>query len=672
MKFRTWSLALLFAVLCLAGSNAHAAAETWTSVRTSNFFLIGDADPAAIRDAAIRLEQFREAFRLIAPELKLSGKARLNVVVFRDELSYRPFKPLRRDLNPDDAVTGYFQFGEDVSYITVTGGASGGTIFHEYVHYLLRTNGYSPLPPWLNEGLAEYYETFRTAGAGDVTVGSAHTVHLGLLKRSTLIPRDEFFAADSEALRERDNETRNLYYAQAWATAHYLISRPGGSDAVAALLGDSAAREKLLLETFPTDAAFASAIRTHTAQTTLPSRTILLPAQTAISGSTIVPLSEPETNAYLGELLFRLGDLAAAESRLRRSIAVDSRQILARYALGKLLIEQKKYPEAVLHLEKAAAAAPGDGFTQFYYAYSLSLANMDADRMVAQFPPETAAKMIAALRRAIAANPDFGESYRLLAFVHFVNDGDLDEAADHIRKAVALKPENSDYLLLLARILLRQEKFDEAKTAAVRILVGQPDPKTHADAVQIVQNADDFFEAEKTEEGLRRLFIGQLPPLMLKRSTLSEADIEKIDRDRVITNFNRILGQPKTGETQVVGNIDSIQCIDDRIVYKIRADGKTFTLTGTDFTGLNMTVLIEGERTFKLDCGVSFPKQLSVLTYIPEAAAGHKGKLVSITFVPEFFRLKTPAEMAAARIVVIHDDRLFKKKLSSEAVEKKF
>lgn len=36
------------------------------------------------------------------------------------------------------------------------------------------------------------------------------------------------------------------------------------------------------------------------------------------------------------------------------------------------------------------------------------------------------------------------------------------------------------------------------------------------------------------------------------------------------------------------------------------------------------------------------------------------GRLISLAFVPDFFRLKTPREMAAARTVIIEDDRIFK------------
>jgi hypothetical protein len=126
-----------------ASVSAHAT-ENWTNVRSKNFFLIGNATEPALRDAAIRLEQFREAFSQLYPNLKLDAGVPTRIVVFKDELSYRPFKPKKSDGTPDDAVAGYFLSGDDVDYIAFSidpgKGDPYGTIYHEYVHYLLRSN----------------------------------------------------------------------------------------------------------------------------------------------------------------------------------------------------------------------------------------------------------------------------------------------------------------------------------------------------------------------------------------------------------------------------------------------------------------------------------------------------------------------------------------------------
>ena len=162
MSFRRSIIAVVFLSFLLIGVSARAyASGTWTSVHSKNFFLVGDASEPAMHDIAVRLEQFREAFGQLFPSLKLDAGVRTNIVVFKDAISYRPFKPKRTDGTPDDAVAGYFLGGDDVNYIAVSVDPSQGdpyrTIYHEYVHYVLHSNvGRTGVPRWLDEGLAQY------------------------------------------------------------------------------------------------------------------------------------------------------------------------------------------------------------------------------------------------------------------------------------------------------------------------------------------------------------------------------------------------------------------------------------------------------------------------------------------------------------------------------------
>ncbi len=131
----------LFALLCVFAAFAFVgeayAKDEWISVRSKNFNLIGNAGEKDIRGVAQRLEQFRETFRRLFPNMRLSTPIQTNVVVFKSDSAYTPYKPKKADGKADKWVAGYFQSGEDVNYITLS--VSGdrdstyGTIFHEYV-----------------------------------------------------------------------------------------------------------------------------------------------------------------------------------------------------------------------------------------------------------------------------------------------------------------------------------------------------------------------------------------------------------------------------------------------------------------------------------------------------------------------------------------------------------
>src|SRR5688572_3838219 len=134
------------------------AKDKWVSVRSKNFFLIGNASEKEIREVGTRLEQFREVFSRLFTKANFSSPVPTTVVVFKSDKSYAPFKS-----NPNTA--GYFQPGQDVNYITLTTEVRGEqdpftVIFHEYTHLLVNNNS-ANVPTWFNEGLAEYYSTVK-------------------------------------------------------------------------------------------------------------------------------------------------------------------------------------------------------------------------------------------------------------------------------------------------------------------------------------------------------------------------------------------------------------------------------------------------------------------------------------------------------------------------------
>src|ERR1700730_6386717 len=100
-------------LLIVLSGHPVAAKDSWTSVRSKNFFLIGNASEKEIRQDATRLEQFREDSARLFTTVTLNSPVPTTVIVFKSDSSYRPFKP-----NANTA--GYFQSGPDVNYITLT------------------------------------------------------------------------------------------------------------------------------------------------------------------------------------------------------------------------------------------------------------------------------------------------------------------------------------------------------------------------------------------------------------------------------------------------------------------------------------------------------------------------------------------------------------------------
>src|SRR5215467_13372363 len=92
--------------------------DSWRSVRTNNLFVIGNADPEKLRQVAVWLEFFHSAFGQLISHNVLDASVPTTVVVFRDDASFVPFKPLYQGRPAN--LAGYFQPGEDGNYISMS------------------------------------------------------------------------------------------------------------------------------------------------------------------------------------------------------------------------------------------------------------------------------------------------------------------------------------------------------------------------------------------------------------------------------------------------------------------------------------------------------------------------------------------------------------------------
>src|SRR5688500_16336486 len=213
---------LFLAPLCVLLCADPAGAE-WTRLRSANFTFVGDAPERQIRRVAQQLEQFREVMIRALPPSAAPSPVPIVVLVFANDRSFEPFKP--RFQGRVVRVAGFFQGGQDVSYIALKGDlgeVAARTVFHEYSHFLMR-NVLGFAPAWVNEGLAEVYETFQERDGGKSAIlGIALPEHVQELRARTLIPLSELVAVDHSSPMYNEGSRRGLFYAQSWAFMHYL------------------------------------------------------------------------------------------------------------------------------------------------------------------------------------------------------------------------------------------------------------------------------------------------------------------------------------------------------------------------------------------------------------------------------------------------------------------
>ena len=109
-------------------------------------------------------------------------------------------------------------------------------MFHEYVHHFNAFHHDYRVPAWLNEGMAEYFATFKTTGPDSVELGhniEGNLKELNLKKKGWLeLERVAGSIVDYPFARSGGGEGAfrkgHIFYSQSWLLAHWLMNSPEG------------------------------------------------------------------------------------------------------------------------------------------------------------------------------------------------------------------------------------------------------------------------------------------------------------------------------------------------------------------------------------------------------------------------------------------------------------
>jgi tetratricopeptide (TPR) repeat protein len=639
-KRLTVVLAIVFYSLAAlpAGHPAYAK-DTWVSVRSNNFFLVGNTGEKEVRQVATRLEQFREVFSRLFPRMKFTSPVPTTVIVFKSDSSYKPYKPVANGKTVP--VAGYFQPGREVNYITLTTERREenpyAVIFHEYVHLLLNdTYGRTSIPAWFNEGLAEYYSTFDIEDDQKIYLGNLINPHLQLLRTTQLVPLQKLFAVDYDNLERDKRDARGLFYAQSWALIHYLIQGNGGKrvsqlGVFLAQLRQNTPADKAFRHAFQTDyAGMQKELRDYAQRHSYRGQMVTFEKKLEFTAEMkTAPVSDAEAQAFLGDLLFHIRRPEDAKTRLEQALVLDPKLAMAHASLGMVLMRQKKFSEAKEHLRQAVAANSTNYLAHYYYASALSREFMIEGQPVYDFPAETARQVRAELSRSIELKPDFPESYHLLAFVNLVTGEQLDESIELIKRAVALSPGSEEFLFVLAQLYMRKQDAGAARKVIEPLAATGADPHIRERAGSMLASISSMQEARARFGAYRDA-----------RASDSGPDRETHTNNDPTSYLLDALRKPEAGERQIQGMLVRIDCDAKGIIFTLKSDVGLLRLTSANFEEVDLTTFapdVAGEIT----CGLRKPENLVVVSYLPasDARAKTEGTIRSLEFVPGDFKL---------------------------------
>lgn len=364
MKVKAAAIALLLATASLA-AEPPPPRERWSLLPLGNISIYGNAGDRALRGTAENFVRFRETL-VHVQGLTVQSPLPTYVYVFQNESSFAPYRtaavgPKNRD------VIGIFSQHDAANWVLIQARsdyAFDRVIYHELTHYFLR-NSLPGLPPWLDEGLAGFYETFSPIGRSDlVTIGKPPYKYLDVLREMGLIPLRQLFAA--HPLRDHSSSDPRVqqFYLQSWLLMHYLLI---GNPERGAALGPFVAA---LGEGQPVETAFANAFHAKMEEVDgelgaylRRGRFNMIQYSVTASGAKIadpVPIPRDETLFVLGNLLAHIDPSAGGEQFLTESLKANPNHAAAAAELARLLDIDGMTDEANKLYERALAMAGSD------------------------------------------------------------------------------------------------------------------------------------------------------------------------------------------------------------------------------------------------------------------------------------------------------------------------
>jgi tetratricopeptide (TPR) repeat protein len=424
-------------------------AADWSLARSAHFEVYAQAGPEDARAVSLWFEQLR-AFFSRQTGLPQDNRPPLRIIVFRSAPEYEPYR-----LGP--TADAYYVATESRDYIVMAHRGAGDfqVAAHEYWHFVEHA-GTLRLPPWLNEGLADFFSTVRLAQPASLA-GSEPAGRSRVLRNRTWMPLGDLLALPADSPRRDDRETSDLFYAESWALADMLILAPEYAprfhELVATLAGGAQGPDALASVYAKPLEAIAGDLRNWIEQRKFTPLTLSAVVPDAV-GIEVSGISSRTSRYLIAEVLLATGKVERAES-LYRELAQekpDDTDVAAALALVAL---RKGDGEGA---RRQWMRALTQGIRDPEVCYRFAIAAQDAGFATEDVRP--------ALEQAVTLRPAFDDALYALALLE--NNASQPEAAlRHLRAMHTISAGRQfQYWVATAYALTELGKREEAKAAA--------------------------------------------------------------------------------------------------------------------------------------------------------------------------------------------------------------
>ena len=600
----------------------------WERVQSPHFTVVGDVSARELRRVAEQMEQFHELLGLVLERRDLRVPD-TTVIVFKNRRKYDPFQPTYQGAAVQ--VAGYFSPGA-MNYVTLVSNPEGdyqSVVYHEYVHLVLNA-AIGVMPPWMAEGLAEFYGNTKIAPGGkSAQLGNIAQYHIWQLQKE-MLPLQALAGVtkDSPFYNERDKSS--VFYAESWALIHYLqlgqqrkYSQKTGAflDGIANRQTiDQAAQAHLGI----TGAQLEEELRQYLHAPTLQRLIVKLSDKIdQLERLPAVKVPEADANATLGDLLTHLGNPKGARLLFEHATTLDEAQPLALAGLAKLSADEGAADRA----RELAARAGGGGSATFLSHFYVG----EALEQIAKTPAD---KQLAAdaYRQSVRLNASFDQGKASLAWLRTDSPDGLAEARTLYLSAIGLAPAREDYHLNLARVLMMQSNHPGARSILGPLLARGSSQNVRTAARELLAIAarleNETTAASGAPDSSAAMALASLPsfPPAVDRPLAPGTPEVRLEL--------RPIGP---AEVRASGRLMRIDCSDTGVVLVVSTEAGELRIAGPALPNIDF-ISYRADLKGSVNCGVQAPAMPVLVTYGLSPDLNVAGEVAAVEFVPDGYR----------------------------------
>ncbi len=558
--------------------------EEWTEVRSEHFIVNTNSNEKQARKIAGQFERMRSMFHAEFPKMQIDPPSPVIVLAIRDEKDFRALEPEEYLRKGQLKLGGLFLRAPDKNYVLMRIDAEGDhpyeVVYHEYTHLVLAKDA-EWMPLWLNEGLAQFYETTLIHDK-EVDIGQASQQNIMLLRQQSILPLATLFKVDQQSPYYHEENKGSIFYAESWALTHMLMIKDGhekahhlsdyiqllakGTDPIGAAItsfGDLRQLEGALRKYVQMQAFYFSKepLITEVDESTFKARS----------------LTESQSEALRADFLAYNRRIPDANALLALVLKDDPNNVSAHETMGYLAFREGRVEAAKKWYGEAVQLDSQSYLAQYYFA---------AISMNGKMAPGDEARVEASLRSGIKLNPSFAPTYDRLAVFLTTHHGDLQEAHMMGLQAISLEPANVGYRMNVANVLLQMH---QSKNAVNVLRLAEKLAKT-PEEVQQVENF--LMHAQEYDAELDSVAKQQQ-----QRADEATADGEQpestagVGDGTVPTLKHRDTFVAKGPHHFLVGVLKSVHCSTPQIELTVDSGGKTLAMHTDNYYKIQFSAL---------------------------------------------------------------------------------